>query len=82
MMTTHEDTASPAPRRMSRLFCPRCQDLIIAATGSQHVSCSEVRHFWACETCGQEFLTTVRWVAQDDDDDDDGGDDADGGPVQ
>jgi predicted RNA-binding Zn-ribbon protein involved in translation (DUF1610 family) len=45
----------------SRLLCPRCQDLIIAATKSQHVSSNEVRHWWACETCGYEFCTTVRW---------------------
>jgi len=50
-----------APCKVSRLFCPRCRDLIIAATKSQHVSTSEVRHWWACEACGYEFRTTVRW---------------------
>src|SRR5260370_760697 len=50
-----------APCKVSRLFCPRCRDLIIAATKSQHVSTNEVRHWWACETCGYEFRTTVRW---------------------
>jgi hypothetical protein len=44
------------------LFCPRCEDLIIAATQSQHVSVNEIRHWWACETCGHEFRTTVRWL--------------------
>jgi transcription elongation factor Elf1 len=44
-----------------RLLCPRCQDLIIAATKSQHVNPNEVRHWWVCETCGHEFCTTVRW---------------------
>ena len=52
---------SIAPYRVSRLLCPQCQDLIIAATKSQHVSTHEVRHWWACETCGHEFRTTVRW---------------------
>src|ERR1700719_1165098 len=52
---------SIAPYGDSRLFCPQCQDLIIAATESQHVSVNEVRHWWACETCGHEFRTTVRW---------------------
>jgi rubredoxin len=50
-----------APCKVSRLFCPRCRDLIIAATKSQHVSTNEVRHWWACETCGYEFRTSVRW---------------------
>ena len=50
-----------APGKVSRLFCPRCRDLIIAATRSQHVSTNEVRHWWACETCGYEFRTTVQW---------------------
>src|SRR5262249_35782913 len=52
---------SIAPYRVSRLFCPQCKDLIIAATKSQHVSTHEVRHWWACEACGHEFRTTVRW---------------------
>jgi hypothetical protein len=52
---------SIAPSSDARLLCPRCQDLIIAATKSQHVSPNEVRHWWACETCGYEFSTTVRW---------------------
>jgi RNase P subunit RPR2 len=52
---------SIAPVNDSRLFCPHCQDLIIAATKSQHVSTNEVRHWWACESCGYEFRTTVRW---------------------
>jgi hypothetical protein len=43
------------------LLCPQCQDLIIAATQSQHVSTNEIRHWWACEACGHEFRTTVRW---------------------
>jgi hypothetical protein len=50
-----------APCEVSRLFCPRCRDLIIAATKSQHVSINEVRHWWACEACGYEFRTTVQW---------------------
>jgi RNase P subunit RPR2 len=52
---------SIAPYRVSRLFCPQCHDLIIAATKSQHVSTTEVHHWWACEACGYEFRTTVRW---------------------
>jgi hypothetical protein len=44
------------------LFCPQCEDLIIAATRSEHVSINEIHHWWACEACGHEFRTTVRWL--------------------
>ena len=53
---------SIAPYKVTRLFCPQCQDLIIAATQSQHVSRNEIRHWWVCEACGHEFRTTVRWL--------------------
>ncbi len=56
---------SIAPYKVSRLFCPNCHDLIIAATQSQHVSTNEVRHWWACESCGYEFRTTVRWQSSE-----------------
>ena len=54
-------TFSIPPSNVSRLFCPQCEDWIIAATKSQHVSANEVWHWWACETCGHEFRTAVRW---------------------
>lgn len=64
----HTAPGCPAARRgLSRWLCPRCQDLIIAATGSQLVSATEIHHFWACEACGHEFRTTVRWVVPADD---------------
>jgi RNase P subunit RPR2 len=53
---------SIAPYKVSRLFCPHCEDLIIAATQSEHVSTNEIRHWWTCEACGHEFRTTVRWL--------------------
>jgi DNA-directed RNA polymerase subunit M/transcription elongation factor TFIIS len=53
---------SIAPYKISRLFCPQCKDLIIAATQSQHVSTNEIRHWWTCENCGHEYRTTVRWL--------------------
>jgi DNA-directed RNA polymerase subunit M/transcription elongation factor TFIIS len=43
-----------------RSFCPACQDLMISAAKSQHVKDDVVRHWWACESCGHEFRTTVR----------------------
>jgi hypothetical protein len=58
-------TCSFAPYRLrsSRLFCPKCQDLIIAASESQHISTNEIRYLWVCEACGHEFRSTVRWLS-------------------
>jgi predicted RNA-binding Zn-ribbon protein involved in translation (DUF1610 family) len=54
---------SNAPyNKVSRFLCPQCQDLIIAATQSEHVSRNEIRHSWACEACGHQFRTTVRYL--------------------
>ena len=55
-------SAAPYCNKASRPICPRCRDLIIAATQSQHVNRNEIRHWWACEACGYEFCTTVRWM--------------------
>jgi len=58
-----EPASLTAPSEFSRWFCPRCQQLIIAAKASQYVSDVEVRHYWACDACGHEYRTTVRWLA-------------------
>jgi RNase P subunit RPR2 len=49
------------PFKISRLYCQHCEDLIIAAARSEYVSSTEINHWWACETCGHQFRTTVRW---------------------
>lgn len=59
--TTPEACVEP---RKSRSVCPECRDLIVAAAMSQHVSEDVVRHFWACESCGHEFRTTVNLAAR------------------
>ncbi len=46
-----------------RSFCPVCHDLMVAAAMSQHVNHDVIRHFWACESCGHEFRTTVHLPA-------------------
>lgn len=60
-MKFHEaaPSASVEPRTVMRSICPECQDLMVAATMSQHVDQNVVRHFWACESCGYEFRTIV-----------------------
>ena len=42
------------------IACTSCGDTVIAPHWSQFVCKNEVRHFWACESCGQEFDTTVK----------------------
>jgi ribosomal protein S27AE len=66
---TGRDVVPDTKFTVSRLFCPQCQDLIVAATHSQHVGTDEIRHWWHCESCGHEFRTTVRLLPLDMEDD-------------
>ena len=62
----HHATApafSVGPHKIEGSFCPECHDLMIAAAMSQLVKRDVVRHFWACESCGHEFRTTVHLPA-------------------
>lgn len=43
--------------------CPRCGTSLLIAEASEFVSGGHVRHFWACESCGQEFHTAVELVS-------------------
>jgi len=50
----------PTMRRFGPPACPKCSDVLLAPAVSEHVNENIVRHFWACESCGHEFETTVR----------------------
>lgn len=50
---------APYARPVVRPSCPHCNDVLFAATVSVHVHDDDIRHWWACETCGHEFMTTV-----------------------
>ena len=39
--------------------CPRCNDLLIAPLVSEFVGGGEIRHHWACETCGEPSSSTI-----------------------
>ena len=52
--------AGQSPRRIAFPTCPRCNDVLIAAAASEHVSEKQVRHVWSCDCCGHEFATSVR----------------------
>lgn len=43
--------------------CPRCGDSLLAAESSEFLSEGQVRHFWACDACGQQFHTAVTVAA-------------------
>jgi transcription elongation factor Elf1 len=49
-------------RYLSGPSCPRCGDLLLAAEASEFLSEGRVRHFWACDACGQAFHTAVELV--------------------
>jgi transcription elongation factor Elf1 len=51
--------AGSQPRRLAVPACPRCNDVLFAATASEHVSEKHVRHVWSCDSCGHEFSTLV-----------------------
>lgn len=46
--------------RIVRPRCPQCDDRQFASSVSVHVNETDVRHWWNCETCGHQFMTTVR----------------------
>jgi hypothetical protein len=38
--------------------CVECDARLIAPIWSEYVSESHVRHFWCCEHCGHQFVTS------------------------
>jgi hypothetical protein len=51
------------PRADYGLVC-RCGEALIAPEWSEHVSEHRIRHLWACETCGDEFETSISLRAE------------------
>lgn len=39
--------------------CPNCGDWMVAPLVSEFVEGDEIRHHWACETCGQPSTTSI-----------------------
>lgn len=60
MTTNHIAGAAKTRARRLSPSCPICNDELLAPTASAHVSERNVRHVWACETCGHGFVTSVR----------------------
>ncbi|MEA2953930.1 MAG: hypothetical protein QOF19_2046 [Alphaproteobacteria bacterium] len=40
--------------------CPRCGQSLLTAEASEFISEGQVRHFWECDGCGQQFHTAVK----------------------
>ena len=44
---------------LSAPSCPRCGNHVMAAEASEFLRIGHIRHSWACESCGEEFQTSV-----------------------
>ena len=61
---------SPAPlafefrRYLSSPSCPRCGTFLVCPETSEFVQHGHVRHSWSCDSCGQEFQTTVEFAGE------------------
>jgi len=42
-----------------RPTCPRCGDIMFAATATEYFGQGRIRHSWSCESCQHEFQTAV-----------------------
>ena len=55
--------ATPAVLAFARYFarpdCPQCGETLVAPVQSEFVSDGVIHHTWSCDSCGQDFLTTV-----------------------
>jgi DNA-directed RNA polymerase subunit RPC12/RpoP len=55
-------TACQAPSMMElrRPKCPRCGSILLVAEQSAFNLDGRIRHAWACDDCGNEFVTSIR----------------------
>jgi transcription elongation factor Elf1 len=49
-------------RYLSTPSCPRCGTSVVCPEVSEFVHRGEVRHSWACDSCGEQFQTTVQII--------------------
>lgn len=45
--------------QLVRPRCPQCTEQQFASDASVHVNDNDIRHWWSCESCGHQFMTTV-----------------------
>ena len=46
-------------RYLSIPSCPRCGDFVVCPETSEFLHGGQIRHSWACDSCGEQFQTTV-----------------------
>lgn len=61
MNALNVQVACPAPRRAAfgRPNCPRCGSVVHLAERSAFNLRGCIRHSWTCDTCGEEFATSI-----------------------
>jgi len=45
------------------LHCVNCGGALVAPAKSAYLGGGQIRHFWSCDACGQEFQTSIRIAA-------------------
>jgi predicted RNA-binding Zn-ribbon protein involved in translation (DUF1610 family) len=55
---------TPSNRELSQPKCPRCGFTLLMAEQSAFGPYGHIRHTWACDDCGHEFVTSVRVLAR------------------
>jgi len=45
---------------LRRPKCPRCGSILLVAEQSAFNLDGRIRHAWACDDCGNEFVTSIR----------------------
>ena len=49
-----------AAEELRRPRCPRCGTVLFVAEQSQFNVRGRIDHAWACDECGNEFVTSIR----------------------
>lgn len=49
----------PRPAGFQRPACPRCGDMLFAASATEFLGHGEIRNTWSCESCEHEFRTAL-----------------------
>ena len=52
-----------AAAKLSRPNCPQCGSVLLVAEESWFSASGRIDHAWSCDDCGNEFLTSIRFVA-------------------
>jgi ribosomal protein S27AE len=50
---------APSAKDLSRPNCPRCGSVLLVAEQSAFNLDGRIRHNWACDDCGNEFVTSL-----------------------